>query len=201
MKKLILAICFLTTLTSVAQNDLLLTIDGKVLEIASDKEYEVPVNGKKVKIMVTTKDTLTYENEMFSFQYPKDFKISSVSVEEGIEQITLMSAEGSGVLIQRYSTINPTMFNEMMINEVTKESVNYGFKLTRADYDRTIGSGQTIQISKAILRYKDEINIYEVATMGKKDEGILVMTMIMDEMQSEQGRKLIDLMWNSLQYK
>lgn len=201
MKKLILAICFLTTLTSVAQNDLLLTIDGKVLEIASDKEYEVPVNGKKVKIMVTTKDTLTYENEMFSFQYPKDFKISSVSVEEGIEQITLMSAEGSGVLIQRYSTINPTMFNEMMINEVTKESVNYGFKLTRADYDRTIGSGQTIQISKAILKYKDQINIYEVATMGKKDEGILVMTMIMDEMQSEQGRKLIDLMWNSLQYK
>lgn len=201
MKKVLLILCFLAGFNTFGQEDLLLSIDGKVMEISSDKEYELPINGKKVKLIVSSKDTLTYDTDLFSFQYPKDFKVSSMSIDEGIEQITIMSAEGSGLLIQKYSTINPTMLNEMMINEVTKESLNYGFKMKREDYTREIGSGQKIEISKAVLKYKDETNIYEIASMGKKDEGILVMTMIMDVNQSEQGKKLIELMWNSLNFK
>jgi hypothetical protein len=113
----------------------------------------------------------------------------------------LMTAEGSGVLIQKYSTINPTMLNEMMLKEVTKESLNYGFKLNRIDYQRTLRSGQSIVVNKAILTYNNETNIYEIASIGQKDAGIIIMTIIMDENRSNQGRKIIDLMWNSLIYK
>lgn len=201
MKNAFLILCLLTGFSSFAQEDLLLNIDGNVMEISSDKEYEIPVNGKKIKVMVSTKDTLLYNTNMFSFQYPKDFRVSSMKVDEGIEQITIMSAEGSGLLIQKYSNMNPTMLNDLMLNEVTKESLNYGFKMKRADYSRKIGSGHEIQVSKAILKYKDETNIYEIASLGQKDEGILIMTMIMDENQSEQGKKLIELMWDSLNFK
>jgi hypothetical protein len=93
------------------------------------------------------------------------------------------------------------MLNEIMISEVTKESLNYGFKMKRDDYTRQLESGQKLNIDKAILTYKNETNIYEVATIGKKDEGILIMTMIMDEKMSTQGRKIIEMLWNSLIYK
>src|SRR5690606_29987373 len=149
---------------------------------------------------IIANDTLVYDDDLFSFNYPKDYKISRTAIEEDIEQIMLMTAEGSGILIQKYSTINPTMLNEMMISEVTKESLNYGFNMKREDYAIKLGSGQKLNIDKAILTYKDETNIYEVASIGRKDEGILIMTMASEQI-SENGRKMIDMMWNSLRYK
>lgn len=201
MRKVLLILCFLSGLNSFAQDDLLLHIDGKTIEISSDQEYDLPINGKMVKVKVSTKDTLLFDTDLFSFLYSKDYKVSSMKLAEGIEQVAIMTAEGSGLLIQKYSAMNPSMLNELMLNEVTKESINYGFEMKRENYSRKLISGQEIEISKAILTYKDETNIYEVASLGRKDEGILIMTMIMDENYSEQGRKLIDLMWNSFNYK
>ena len=85
--------------------------------------------------------------------------------------------------------------------EVTKESVNYGFDLQREDYQRTLANGEVLNVQRAVLTYKDEINIYEIATLGAKDSGILVMTMAMDDNQFSQGRKIIELFWSTLQYK
>lgn len=201
MKKVLLTLCILSGLNSFAQDDLLLHIDGKAIEISSDQEYDLSINGKMVNVKVSTKDTLLFDTDLFSFQYSKDYKVSSMELAEGIEQIAIMTAEGSGLMIQKYSAMNPSMLNELILNEVTKESINYGFEMKREDYSRKLTSGQEIEISKAILTYKDETNIYEVASLGRKDEGILIMTMIMDENHSERGKKLIDLMWNSFNYK
>lgn len=74
-----------------------------------------------------SKTPWVYEDSLYRFRYLKDYKISKLKVDEGIEQIMIMTAEGLYVLIQKYSTINPTMLNEMMLNEVTKESLSYGF--------------------------------------------------------------------------
>lgn len=171
------------------------------MEISSGKDYQLPVNGEMMQLRIDFRDTLSYDDDLFSFQYLKDFKVSKMVIEQGIHQVMLMSADGSGILIQQYATMNPTMLNEMMIQEVTKESVNYGFQMDRQDYTRKIGSGETLNVARAVLTYRDEKNTYEVASLGKKDEGILIMTMVMDEENSEQGQKIIDLMWNSLWYR
>jgi hypothetical protein len=191
----------LISVKTFSQNDYKIQINDTTLEISLNKEYNITLDEKVIQFKIVAKDTLIYEDDLFSFKYSKDYKISQVIIEEGIEQIMLMTAEGSGILIQKYSTLNPTMLNEIMISEVTKESLNYGFKMKRDDYTRQLESGQKLNIDKAILTYKNETNIYEVATIGKKDEGILIMTMIMDEKMSTQGRKIIEMLWNSLIYK
>ena len=113
-----------------------------------------------LKINVKQKDTLSYSDESFDFKYPKEYKVGKTVIGAGIEQLFLMTAEGSGFIIQKYSSINPTTLNELMINEVTKESINYGYKLKREDYERVLTSGLKIKVDKAILTYNDEINIY-----------------------------------------
>jgi hypothetical protein len=112
----------------------------------------------------------------------------------------LMTAGGSGLIIQKYKSFNPTLLNELMINEVTKESVNYGFKLSRENYERILKSGQEIKVDKAVLTYKDDTNIYEVLSIGAKDEGVLVVTMRLDKIEDSKGEKLIELLWNSFEY-
>jgi hypothetical protein len=53
-------------------------------------------------------------------------------------------------------------------------------------------------VNKAVLTYKDDINIYEIMSSGKKDEGILVVTMGMGTDISMESKKLISMMWDSL---
>ena len=184
-----------------AQKDYTITIDGKTHEINLDENNSIKVNGKLVDVIVKQKDILNYTDEFFSFQYPKAFSISKTVIEQGISQVMIMTAEGSGILIQKYENIDPSFLNEMMLKEVTKESLSYGFEMERADYQKKLLSGHEIMINKATLSYKNETNEYEVATLGKKDSGILVMTMTMNLGLSNQGKEIIELMWNSLSFK
>ena len=204
MKTLVLSLVLITSIHVFGQEDYTIQLNDKSFDIAADKQYEFDVDGKKITFILKSKDTLTYNDVFYSFNYPGTQKISKTKVEEGIEQIMLMTAGGSGILIQKYDNFNPTMLNEMMLNEMTKESISYGFKLTREDYSRTLKTGEKVNVLKAVLKYKDETSTYEVASYGKKDEGIMVMTMMMEilgEVSEPQGKKMIKLMWDSLMIK
>lgn len=196
----LLLILFITNLIC-SQENFKIEINGNVFEIELDKDYELKVDNALLKINVKQKDTLSYSDEFFNFKYPKEYKVGKTIIGAGIEQLFLMTAEGSGFIIQKYSSINPTTLNELMINEVTKESINYGYKLKREGYERVLTSGLKIKVDRATLTYNGEINIYEVASVGKKDSGLMIMTMEMDDSKKSLGKKLINLIWNTLEIK
>ncbi|MES2864744.1 MAG: hypothetical protein V4666_11540 [Bacteroidota bacterium] len=200
MKNLFLTLIIIISGNLFAQENYKIEIDGKTSEIELDKSHELKIDNKIHKIKVSLKDTLTYKNGNLSFQYLKDYKVASTKLDEGIEQLMIITADGSGIIIQLYENMNPQLLNEIMLNEVTKESIGYGYELERKDYERTLSSKQKVKINKAFLSYKDEVNIYEVTTFGKKDEGALVMTMKMDDNKDTEGQKLIDLLWSTLKY-
>ncbi len=201
MKKLLLIAAIFTGLIANGQEDYKIHINDTVINVSLNSNYELMIGGKKIKFSLLVNDTLSYNDDLYQFKYPKDFKISKTKISEGAEQLILISGEGSGIILQKYSNLNPTKLNEVMLDEMIKESLNYGYELKRADYKRTLASGQTIDVIKAVLKYKDDIGIYEVASIGKKDEGILIVTMLLDDKKTDQGRKIIDLLWNSLLFK
>lgn len=201
MRLILLVASFLLALGAKAQNDFSLTIDGKTIELGTDKPGTINIGGKNYPVTLKQKDTLTFVNSLYTFNYPKEFKVNKKELGNDIDQVMLMTAEGSGVLIQQYKTMSPTALNELMLSELTKESISYGYTMERKDYDRTLASGQKVRVCRAELTYKDDKNIYEIATWGGKDEGILMMSMVMDEELGSQGRRIIDLMWNTLRIK
>lgn len=196
----LLLVALVYTVTLHSQKDHIISIANQELEVELDKEYSVEIDGKEITFSLRAKDTLTYQDEMFSFNYPKEYKISRTNLGDGVTQFVIINGEGSGFMIQKFTNMSPEMLNEMMLNELTKESVNYGFALERKDYSKVLKSGNEVHIDKAILNYKDDTNIYEVMTVGKKDEGILVVTMAMDAEMSSASKKLITMMWDSLEY-
>ena len=200
MRNLILFFAFIASIAVSAQ-EYIIEINDSTFEISLDENYNIVINGESVDFTVIAKDTLVYDDDFYSFKHIKDFRVSKVIVDEGIEQIMILTADGSGFLIQKYLTMNPTLMNDLMMNEVTKESVNYGFELKREDYSRGLTSGERVNVDKAVLTYNDEINIYEIATIGFKDSGILIMSMKMDGENSETGNDLINFMWDSLEIK
>ncbi|WP_417881542.1 hypothetical protein [Xanthomarina gelatinilytica] len=201
MKKLFFILFCLLFSNTFAQTNFILTVNNQSQEISLDTDYEFKVDGKAMQISVKEKDTLLYNDSFYNFKYSKKHKISKVKLDEGIEQIVLMTAVGSGIIIQKYDSFDPTMLQEMMLNEVTKESVNYGYTLERKDYDRTLKSGDELGVLKAELKYKGEFEIYEVSALGKKDEGILIMTMNLGGDEDNEGEEMINLLWNTLSVK
>lgn len=195
----IFLLAFYTTIFG--QSDFIMYVNDSSFHLTLDTEYQVSVNNELVTLRVKAKDTLDYDDILYRFKYSKDYKVTKTVIEVGIEQIMIMTADGSGILIQQYTNLNPTMLNEMLLNEVTKESLSYGFKMSREDYKRELISGQEIEVDKAVLKYKDQTNTYEVASIGNKDEGIIIMSMKLNDVINTEGQKIIDLMWNTLFYK
>ena len=202
MRLSLLLLFFALSITAFSQEDYTIRINDSSFKIALDKNYAIDVNGKKVNFIIKALDTLKYDDPMFSFLHTKEFKLSKTKLDIGIEQVMGTTAEGTGFIIQKYSTLDPSLLIETMLNEVTKESIGYGYKMEKTEFKRILKSGQTLTGKKAVLTYKDEVNIYEVAAFGKKDEGILVLTMQMsDDESARKERKIIDMMWGSLRIK
>lgn len=199
---LLLSLIFVANLYSLtAQETFTLYLNGEAHEIELNENYTKKIGKEEIEFQLKAKDTLYYEDELMKFAYLRLNPISKVELDETIDQIMIMTAEGTGVIVQKYLSINPIFLNEMMLNEVTKESLNYGFDLKRDEYQKTLKSGQTLTVQNATLTYKDEVNIYEVATIGGNDQGIMVMTIAMDNNPDIIGKQLINLLWSTLEYK
>ena len=201
MKHIALIFFLFIAFQASAQEDYTIQIGDSIYKVGLNTKYDLTVNGKKIPVSVKMNDTLSYNDEFISFKYPKGFSVSKTKLDEGIEQITIMTADGSGIMIQKYAAFDPSTIQEMLLTEVTKESVTYGFVKTRQDHYKTIASGHKADVKKAVLKYKDEVNIYEITSFGKKDEGLLLMTVRMDDAKDSNGEKLIAMMWQSLRFK
>ncbi len=190
----------LVCLKANCQQDYTVQLNDSIFEISLDKQYNFSIKGEKINLQIKQKDTLTYKNSLFSFSYPKEFKVSKNVIDASTEQISILTAEGSGLLIQSYKDMNPTTLNELMLTEMTKESISYGFESKRSNYKKVLKSGKIIEITRAELKYKDEVNNYEITSLGKKDSGIIIVTIRLDNDEKTQGQSIIDLMWASLIY-
>lgn len=201
MKCMLFSILLFSCLQVAGQDDYTVHINDTALKISLDKKYDITVNGNKLVLFLSANDILNYNDGYVSFSYPKGLNVSKTMLKGGIEQIVIMSAEGTGLLIQEYANLDPSGLNEMMLKEISKESINYGFNLKREDYKLKVNSGQEVDVNKAVLKYKDDTNIYEVISFGKKDSGVLLMTIKMDDSRNSAGQKLIELMWKTLSFK
>jgi len=182
-----------------AQGNYLLLIDGDsvLLDLEKPERYQSE-DGTTLKLELKQPDVLTYVDDMVSFNYSKDYSVSNTEIEVGIEQCMIVKSTGNGFMLQKYSTMDPSMLAQLMVNELTKESVSYGYEKVEKDVNRKLVSGEEISGIEATLTYKGTTEIYTVYTWGGKDEGIIVVTMLLSEDYKEQDLPLINLFLNSL---
>ncbi|SDQ78980.1 hypothetical protein [Flagellimonas zhangzhouensis] len=157
-------------------------------------------SGEHLTLKIAQPNVLTYSDDMVSFSHDKTFSVSNSEIDEGIDQCMIMSSTGNGFMVQKYRTINPSSLTQLMLNEITKESINYGYEKSESEFKKQLKSGQTIEGIQATLTYKGDKEVYTVATYGKKDEGIIVVTMLLNE-DYPKDKEIIDLFLETLELK
>lgn len=201
MKKLLLlSFCLFGTFAFSQQGNYIIEINGEKHTADLDKPFTLNINGKDTQVKLSQPEFLNYNNSRIGFEYPKSYNFSAAHVEDGIIQITCMNASGDGLMLQQYDGISPKGLETFMLAEITKESLNYGYKMTRDVYTSKLASGQSIDCIHAQLTYLDDISDYTACSYGGRDEGLIIVTM-----QSNYGltevNELFQTFWNSIVYK
>ena len=174
-------------------------INGKKYDLSLGRDYQIKSDsGENLHFRVDKKAVMTYNNGYVSFQHRGDLTVSSTDLGNGIRQIMTNTAVGTLVLIQEYSTMNPSALVSLMLQELTKEQRNYGYKMQQEKFSKALKDGIKLRGLSATLKYNQEEEYWTVSAYGKKDKGFLVITKIDKEYLSTE-KNIIDLMWETLQ--
>jgi hypothetical protein len=176
-----------------------ITINGETYDISLGRDYQITSDsGGTLQFRVDKKAVMTYQDGYISFRHKSDLAISSTDLGNGIRQVMTNTAVGTLVLIQEYSTMNPTAMINLMLQELTKEQRNYGYKMQKENYSKALKDGKKLKGLKATLKYNQEEEYWTVSAYGKKDRGFLVITKIDKEYLGTE-KNIINLMWETLQ--
>ncbi|WP_028865608.1 hypothetical protein [Psychromonas aquimarina] len=175
-----------------------LTIGKESYELSLDKEVRIKVGEHYVSAKLKQKDYLTYTTGNFSFEYPKQYSPSKSDLGGGIFQTAMMTPLGTVVLIQEYTNIDPSSLLDLMINEVTKEEREYGYKLESRPLSTTLSDGTVLNGKVVTSKYKGSDIERLFYTYGIKDSGLLIMTQIDYEIASSGDEDVINRLIKSL---
>ena len=176
----------------------LLTIDGKPYELDIGELTTATLqNGQKVQVKLEKKDIATFKTEMFSFNHPSDFTPSKIDLGDGVYQTIMATPSGTTVMIQEYMELNPCGLIDMLVTELTKEEVHYGYTITKKDVSKQLAEGHTVTGKLVVSKYRKDENQRNVLCYGGKDAGLIIVTQLDNNTRGE-DMAMIDLFWKTL---
>ncbi len=181
----------------VLAGDYTLTIDGKAyeLELGKPATIELP-GGRDVSVQLERNAIVTYRADNFSFQHPGEYSPSRTDLGDGVYQTMMATPVGTLVLVQEYTTINPCSLTGLMLNELTKEEVQYGYAIEKEDVSRTLGNGEKLQGVKAVSEYQGTRYTRHVLCYEARDAGVMVVTQV-EKSSPAADHTMLETFWDS----
>ncbi|CAN7573205.1 hypothetical protein [Mesorhizobium sp. LjNodule214] len=156
--------------------------------------------GKTSKVRIDRNDFATFSGATFSFVHPSNISITKSDLSDSITQYLMASALGTIVLVQEYDKMNPVSLNQLMLQEMTKESVQAGGTLTQEPTTRKLADGKELTGIKATVKTRTDGADFEIVGFGLADQGLLFITRIGDQDVATE-KPLIDKFWENLKVK
>ncbi|RJT39284.1 hypothetical protein D3227_13865 [Mesorhizobium waimense] len=178
-----------------------LTIDGVVVDIDPGEDVNVSLpGGKTSKVRIDRNDFATFSGATFSFVHPSNISITKSDLSDSITQYLMASALGTIVVVQEYDKMNPVSLNQLMLQEMTRESVQAGGTLTQETTTRKLADGKELTGIKATVKTRTDSADFEIVGFGLADQGLLFITRIGDQDVATE-KPLIDKFWEDLKVK
>lgn len=175
-----------------------LEIGSSSLEIDPGETVEMTLpDGSKAKVTLTANPFRSYTADAFSFAYPSEASVTKSDLGSGVTQHLMATALGTVVIVQTYETLNPSTLVEMLLGQLTQDSIEMGAAVDKEPFSRE--AGQTLTGLKAREKGTDTVD-YEVLAHGAGRKGVVVITRIDEENKQADGA-LLEKFWQSLKVK
>jgi len=108
----------------------------------------------------------TYEDDLIRFQYPDNFSIATTQPSQGLQQLTMVSGQGGGIILQEFSTMNPEGLDQFFLSQLVGESQASSSQKVNQTID-----GKKV---KGLRASDDDGNPVVIYTHGKQTQGIVI---------------------------
>ncbi|MGX8012639.1 hypothetical protein ACVDG8_028545 [Mesorhizobium sp. ORM8.1] len=178
-----------------------LTIDGVTVDIDPGEDVDMTLpGGKTSKVRIDHNDFATFSGGTFSFVHPSSNSVAKTDLGDGITQYMMASALATLVVVQKYDNMNPVSLNQLMLQEMTKETVQAGGTVTQEPTSRKLADGKELTGIKATVKTRTDRADFEIVGYGLADQGVLFITRIGDQDNATE-QPLIDKFWETLKIK
>ncbi|UCI28379.1 hypothetical protein [Mesorhizobium sp. B2-8-5] len=178
-----------------------LTIDGVTIDIDPGEDVDVTLPGDRTsKVRIDHNDFATFSGGAFSFVHSSSNSVTKTDLGDGIAQYLMASALGTLVVVQKYDRMNPVSLNQLMLQEMTKETVQAGGQLTQQPTSRKLADGKELTGLRATVKTRTDSADFEIVGFGTADRGLLFITRIGDQDNATE-QPLIDKFWETLKIK
>jgi hypothetical protein len=178
-----------------------LTIGGYSVEINPGETVDVTLpGGQRTTVTLQLNEFASYSGGIFSFVHPTSVGVAKTDLGDSVIQHLMASATGTLVIVQEYGSMNPVALNQLMLQELTKESVQAGGELAQEETTRTLADGKVLTGLKATVTSRTEKAYYEVLGFGTTDQGVILVTRIDEEYRASEG-SLLQKFWETLKIK
>lgn len=174
-----------------------LTVGGKPTELDLDRDTQIVVDGKPVSVRLQRKEQQVFRDGALSFEHPASVQPSTTDINDQVRQIMLVSANGNGVILQRYNGIDPTALIDLMVKETTDEEVAAGYTRKITPATRTLADGRKLSGKQARTDSADESWDRIILATGDRKGGYLIITM-MEKDRAGNDQTLLDRFWKTL---
>lgn len=175
-----------------------LTVNGSTSELDLDRDVQIPVDGKTVTVRLQRKEQQVFADSGLSFEHPAVVQPTTTDVSDGVRQVMLVSANGNGVILQRYRGIDPTALVDLMIKETTDEEVAAGYTRKIEPALRKLADGRELIGKHARTQSKDESWDRFVYARSDGDGGGYLIVTMMEEDRAAPDVAMLDRFWKSL---
>ena len=180
--------------------DYVITVNGVSKDIdLEQKTTMVLPDGMNLVISLHQKEYLRFSGDMFSFEHKNRFKPNRNDLGEGIFQTSIVTPLGTGIVIQEYTQTTPPGLVDSMIQELTKEEVDYGYKYREEKVHKKVNGG-IFKGKHAVTTLPEEEWTRSVLQYRHGDKSVMVLTFI-ERDNYEKEKALIEHLWKTLKVK
>lgn len=173
--------------SSQGQDNHTITIDGKEFPIQMGESFTYitesgesiifelggPENPAPVPAAVQTTNQFenkgsetVFEDNMIRFNYPENFSVATTQPSEGLQQITMVSGAGGGIILQEFSTMNPKGLEEFFLSQLVGETHAANSQKANQTID-----GNKVKGLRTTDEDGDPVVVY---THGKDNQGVVI---------------------------
>lgn len=185
-----------------AGGDYVLELNGKSFEMSLDTRTNLILqNGQTISATLKRKDVLTFDGQLFSFDYKNTMAPQRVELAKGIFQTTLtISPVGSIIIVQEYTQRDPLFMIDRMVSTLTRKDVAAGYQLSQENAERHLADGTLFKGKRATTILGKKQEIWYVLASSQNGQGVLIMTHV-SPINTTDDAPLVEAFWKSLQIK
>lgn len=184
--------------TSALAANYTLTIDGKAFDLDLDREQVLKLSPKQeLRVTLSQKAVVTFTTENLSFDHPGTLAPSRTDLGDGVFQTMLASPRGTLVMVQEFTTLDPSPFIDMMLGELTKEELQTGYKVTNSLATQKLANGEILNGKLSVSASAEDEYTRQVLSYAGKESGLMVVTQIEAESTVE-DKAMIATFWKTL---